>query len=106
MKKIECIIKPERLEALRNELRKSGVGRMTISDVRGFGRETMRPESYLVLPKTKVEIYCTDEQVDELVDVIVRICRRNEIGDGKIAIIPVEDVVRIRTGERSAKAIF
>ena len=74
MKKIECIIKPERLEALRNELRKSGVGGMTISDVRGFGRETMRPESYLVLPKTKVEIYCTGEQVDELVDGIVRIC--------------------------------
>jgi nitrogen regulatory protein P-II 1 len=106
MKKIECIVRSERLEELRNELRRHGVGGMTISDVRGFGKETMRPESYLVLPKIKVEVYCTDEQTEELVDAVIRVCRRNEIGDGKIAILPVEDVIRVRTGERSAEAIF
>ena len=106
MKKIESIIKPERLEALRNELLKCGVGGMTISDVRGFGRQTTRPESYLILPKLKIEVYCTDEQVEEIIGTIVRVSRRNEIGDGKIAVLPVEDMVRIRTGERQEQAIF
>jgi len=106
MKKIECIVKPERFEALRNELVKCGVGGVTLSDVRGFGKQTTRPESYLVLPKLKVEIYCSDEQLDEITAAIVRICRRNEIGDGKIAILPVEEMIRIRTGERSEQAIF
>ena len=106
MKKIECIIKPERLEEVKNAIRDSGAGGMTISDVRGFGKQTTRPENYLVLPKIKIEVYCTDEQVEELIQVISRACRRNEMGDGKIAIIPLDDVVRIRTGERSAQAIF
>lgn len=106
MKKIECIIKPERLEDLKNALRVSGAGGMTISDVRGFGKQTTRPDNYLVLPKIKVEIYCTDEQLDELIEVITRTCRKNEMGDGKIAILPVDDMIRIRTGERSEKALF
>ena len=106
MKKIECIVKPERFEALRNELLKTGVGGVTLSDVRGFGKQTTRPESYLVLPKLKVEIYCTDEQTEEIVDTIIRVCRKNEIGDGKIATLPVEEMIRIRTGERAEQAIF
>ena len=106
MKKIECIVKPERFEVLRNELLKTGVGGMTISDVRGFGKQTTRPESYLVLPKLKVEVYCTDAQIDEIIDTITRVCRKNEIGDGKIAILPVDEMIRIRTGERAEQAII
>lgn len=106
MKKIECIVKPERLEELRNALLKCGVGGVTFSDVRGFGKQTTRPESYLVLPKLKAEVYCADEQVDEIIGEIVRACRRNEIGDGKIAILPVDEMVRIRTGERKEQAIY
>ena len=106
MKKIECIVKPERLEALRNELLKCGAGGLTLSDVRGFGKQTTRPESYLILPKLKAEVYCTDEQVQEIVGAIIRVCRKNEIGDGKIAVLPVEEMIRIRTGETQEQAIF
>lgn len=106
MKKIECIIKHERLEELRNQLIQTGVGGMTITDVRGFGKQTTRPESYLVLPKVKVEIYATEEQVDGIVQTIVKVCRKGEIGDGKIAIIPMEDLIRIRTGERQTEAVY
>ena len=106
MKKIECIIKHERLEELRNQLIQTGVGGMTITEVRGFGKQTTRPESYLVLPKVKIEIYAAEEQVDALVQTIVRVCRKGEIGDGKIALLPVEDLIRIRTGERLAEAVY
>ena len=106
MKKIECIIKHERLEELRNQLIQTGVGGMTITDVRGFGKQTTRPESYLVLPKVKVEIYATEEQVDSIVQTIIKVCRKGEIGDGKIALIPVEDLIRIRTGERQTEAVY
>ena len=106
MKKIECIIKHERLEELRNQLIQTGVGGMTITDVRGFGKQTTRPESYLVLPKVKIEIYATEEQVDGIVQTIIKVCRKGEIGDGKIALIPVEDLIRIRTGERQTEAVY
>lgn len=106
MKKIECIIKHERLEELRNQLIQTGIGGMTITDVRGFGKQTTRPESYLVLPKVKIEIYATEEQVDAIIQTIIRVCRKGEIGDGKIALIPVEDLIRIRTGERQTEAVY
>lgn len=105
MKKIECIVRPEKIEELKNELRLGGVGGMTISDVRGFGAQTTRPENYLVLPKAKIEIYCTDDQVSELTGIIVRVCRDNGIGNGKIAVLPVEEVIRVRTGELGEKAL-
>ena len=106
MKKIECIIRPEKFEELKNALRLAGVGGMTISDVRGFGAQTSRPDNYLVLPKIKIEVYCTEEQVNDFVDVIFKVCRTGDIGNGKVAILPVEEVIRVRTGERSEHAIF
>jgi len=106
MKKIECLIKPERLTELREALLNAGIGGMTISDVRGFGKQNTRPDSYLVLPKIKIELICADEQIEALVDIIITICRKNELGDGKIAIMPVEDYIRIRTGERAQQAVY
>ncbi|MCK5306344.1 MAG: P-II family nitrogen regulator [Candidatus Omnitrophica bacterium] len=106
MKKIECVIRTEGLKNLIDALRHSGVGGVTISEVKGFGRETTRPDAYLILPKTKVEIYATDEQAEELIPVIIKTCRTGELGDGKIAILPMDDGIRIRTGERSEEAIL
>lgn len=105
MKKIECFIRPEKLEELKNALRLGGVSGITISDVRGFGAQTTRPENYLVLPKVKIEIFCTDAQLKELTEIIIRVCKENGIGSGKIAILPVEEMIRVRTGERGDKAI-
>lgn len=106
MKKIECIIRSEKLKEVENALRLAGVGGMTISEVKGFGRETTRPDAYLVLPKTKIEIYVTDEQVEELISAIVNVCRTGELGDGKIVVLPMENVLRIRTGERQEGALI
>ena len=106
MKKIECIIRPEKFEELKHELRSAGVGGMTISDVRGFGAQTSRPDNYLVLPKIKIEIYCADAQVKDFEDVIVKVCRTGDIGNGKIAVLPVDDMIRVRTGEHGDQAIF
>ena len=106
MKKIECIIRLEKLKEFEGVLRQIGVGGMTITEVKGFGKETTRPEAYLVLPKTKVEIYAVDEQVEELISTIINTCRTGELGDGKIVVLPIEDCIRIRTGERQEKALF
>lgn len=106
MKKIECIIRSEKFEELKNELRSAGVAGMTISDVRGFGAQPSRPDNYLILPKLKIEIYCTDAQVREFVDTILKVCRTGGIGNGKIAVLPLEDLIRVRTGEHGDKAIF
>lgn len=106
MKKVECIIKPERLEELKKRVLAEGFGGMTISDVRGFGKEVTRPDSYLVLPKIKVEIYCAADQLERLIATITEVCRRNELGDGKIIVTNLETVIRIRTGESGEKAIF
>ncbi|MCK5535152.1 P-II family nitrogen regulator [bacterium] len=106
MKKIECIIRAEKLKELEKSLREAGVGGMTITEVKGFGRETTRPEAYLILPKTKIEIYATDEQVEELISVMIDICGTGKLGDGKVVVLPIEDVVRIRTGERQDNALL
>ena len=106
MKKIECIIRSEKLKELGGTLRQVGVGGMTITEVKGFGKETTRPDAYLVLPKTRVEIYATDQQVKEVAEVIIDTCCTGELGDGKIAILPMEEVIRIRTGEKGNQAIF
>jgi nitrogen regulatory protein P-II 1 len=105
MKKIECIIRPEKLKEVEKALRLAGVGGMTISEVKGFGRETTRPEAYLILPKTKVEIYATDEQVEELTLAIVNTCRTGKLGDGKVVILPMEGAICVRTGERQKEAL-
>jgi nitrogen regulatory protein P-II 1 len=105
MKKIECIIRPERLEKLKEYFVKEGVEGMTISDVRGFGSQRTRPDNYLVLPKIKVEVYCQDDKLDEIIDLILTVCSRKQMGDGKIAIIDVQELIKVRTGERSSAAV-
>ena len=105
MKKIECIIKPERLEKLKDALLQEGIGGMTVSEVKGFGNEQSRPDSYLFLPKTKVEIYCQDEVLDSLIHAICRVCQTGKLGDGKIAVYEIQELVRIRTFEKGAVAV-
>jgi nitrogen regulatory protein P-II 1 len=105
MKKIECIIRPPKLADVEKALRHIGVGGMTVTEVKGFGKEQTRPDEYLFLPKTKIEIYCQDEQVSEIVQVIGETCHSGKIGDGKIAIYPIEELIRIRTFERGEAAV-
>lgn len=112
MKKIEAIIKPFKLEELKEALSTIGVAGMTISEVKGFGRqkghtEIYRGAEYIVdfIPKVKVEIVVDASRVDEVVSAIVTSVRTGTIGDGKIFILPVDDVCRIRTGEKGKEAI-
>jgi nitrogen regulatory protein P-II 1 len=112
VKKIEAIIQPSRLERIRDRLAGLGVSGMTVSDVRGFGRQKGRTELYRgaeyevsLLPKVKIEIVLEDIRVPMLIEEIVRATRSGRIGDGKIFVLPVEDAVRIRTGDRGAEAI-
>ena len=112
MKKIEAIIQPSRLERIRDRLAGLGVSGMTVSDVRGFGRQKGRTELYRgaeyemsLLPKVKIEIVLEDIRVPMLIEEIVRATRSGKIGDGKIFVLPVEDTIRIRTGDRGADAV-
>jgi nitrogen regulatory protein PII len=112
MKQIEAIIKPFQLEEVKQALMKLGVEGMTVSEVKGFGRQKGHTELYRgaeysidYLPKVKIEILVPDEKAAQVVDAIVTAARTGKIGDGKIVITPVEEVIRIRTGERGAEAI-
>jgi nitrogen regulatory protein P-II 1 len=112
MKKIEAIIKPFKLDEVKEKLNASGVQGMTVSEVRGFGRqrghtELYRGAEYIVdfLPKTKIEIIVPDHLEDMVVETIMEAARTGSIGDGKIFVTPVEEVIRIRTGERGEEAI-
>jgi nitrogen regulatory protein P-II 1 len=112
MKKIEAIIRPSKLEVVKDALTTAEVKGMTISQVKGFGnqlgwKEYFRGNEILVnlLSKVKFEIVTTDERVPELVDLIIAQAQTGEVGDGKIFIYPVEEVIRIRTGERGEAAI-
>jgi nitrogen regulatory protein P-II 1 len=105
MKKVECIISNQRFQELEKALRSWGVRGVTVSDVRGYGNEQTRPESFLFLPKTKVELYCTDAEVGDIAAIIERVCKTGKLGDGKIAVFDVENMIRIRTGERGEVAI-
>ncbi len=112
MKKIEAIIRPFKLDEVKIALVNAGVVGMTVSEVRGFGRQKGQTERYRgseytveFLQKLKLEIIIEDEQVDLVVDKIVAAARTGEIGDGKIFISPVEQTVRIRTGEKNEAAI-
>lgn len=112
MKKIEAIIREEKLEAVRNALEKNGYRGMTVTEVSGRGRQggltlQWRVGDYNVdlLPKLKVEVVVLDEDVGRLVNAISTCCRTGEIGDGKIFVIPVETAVRVRTGEDGLNAI-
>lgn len=106
MKKIEVIIRPEKLKPLTDKLLLIGIGGLTATETKGFGREPTRPENFLFLPKTKIEIYVTDEQVAEVIDTIIACCRDDKFGSGKIAVLPVNDCMRVRTGEKGNDAIL
>lgn len=112
MKKIEAFIKPFKLDELKEALTTLGVSGMTLSEVKGFGRqkghtEIYRGAEYVVdfIPKVKVEIVVEASRVDEVVSTIIASVRTGKIGDGKIFVLPVEEVCRIRTGEKGKAAI-
>lgn len=112
MKKIEAIIKPFKLEEVKDALAEVGVEGMTVSEVKGFGRqkghtEIYRGSEYTVdfLPKIKLEIVIDDSQLEEAVAAIVASARTGKIGDGKVFVCSVEEAVRIRTGERGSAAV-
>jgi len=112
MKKIEAIIKPFKLEEVKEALTEAGIHGMTVSEVKGFGRqkghtEIYRGSEYTVdfLPKVKLEIVCGDDDTAGVVDTIVKAASTNKIGDGKVFISNIEEAVRIRTGDRGNDAI-
>jgi len=112
MKKIEAIIKPFALETVKAALHDKGIDGMTISEVKGYGRqkghsEVYRGAEYLVdfIPKVKIEIFVAAEDVEAMAECIRQAANTGKIGDGKIFILPVDDVIRIRTGERGKSAI-
>ena len=106
MKKVECIIRSEKLKDLTSALKKINIGGMTVSEVRGFGKQKERPDNLLFVHKTKLEIYATDAQVKKVICTILMHCSAGGVGDGKIAVLPLDDCVRMRTGERKNKAIL
>ncbi len=112
MKKIEAIIKPFKLDEVKSALQEVGIQGMTISEVKGFGRqkghtELYRGAEYVVdfLPKVKIELVVNEGDVKKVVDVIQKAAKTGRIGDGKIFITAVEEIIRIRTGETGANAI-
>ncbi len=112
MKKVEAIIKPFKLDEVKESLSAIGIQGITVSEVKGFGRqkghtELYRGAEYVVdfLPKVKLEIIVKDDMVTQVVDAISKSAKTGRIGDGKIFVIPIEEVVRIRTGERGPDAI-
>lgn len=112
MKKIEAIIKPFKLDDVKESLKEVGVHGLTVTEIKGFGRqkghtELYRGAEYVVdfLPKIKLEIITPDDMVTRVVDAIMDSARTGKIGDGKIFILPMEEVIRIRTGERGEDAL-
>lgn len=112
MKEIIAIIRPDKLEVVKLALEEMGCHGMTVTEVKGRGRQLGVTESYRgsdyridLLPKTRLEIIVKAEEVDKVIETIVKNAQTGDIGDGKIFISPVEDVVRIRTGERGKEAV-
>lgn len=112
MKKVEAIIKPFKLDEVKEELQNLGITGMTVTEVKGFGRQKGHKEIYRgaeyqvdFIPKVKIEIIVRSEIVDTVVQGILKSASTGKIGDGKIFILPLEDVIRIRTGESGKEAI-
>jgi nitrogen regulatory protein P-II 1 len=112
MKKIEAIIKPFKLDEVKEALSRAGIDGLTVSEVKGFGRqkghtELYRGAEYVVdfLPKVKLEIVVDDAKASAVVEAILGAARTGRIGDGKIFVLPLEEAVRIRTGERGGEAL-
>src|SRR3954447_2298264 len=112
MKKVEAIIKPFKLDEVKEALSEVGIQGMTVTEVKGFGRtggkkEVYRGSAYVVdfVPKVKLEIVVPDQMVHQVIDAIEKSAKTGRIGDGKIFVMPVDEAVRIRTGERAEEAI-
>ncbi|MDF1579064.1 MAG: P-II family nitrogen regulator [Desulfurivibrionaceae bacterium] len=112
MKKIEAIIKPFKLDDVKEALNQIGIKGMTVADVKGYGRQKGHKEIYRgaeyevdFIPKTKIEIIIDAGQVDQVVETIREAANTGTIGDGKIFVVPIEEVVRVRTGEKGHDAI-
>ena len=112
MKQITAIIKPFKLDEVREELSEIGVNGLTVTEVKGFGRqrghtELYRGAEYVVdfLPKVRIDVVVTDDQADACIEAIIKAARTGKIGDGKVFVTNVEKVIRIRTGERDDLAI-
>jgi nitrogen regulatory protein P-II 1 len=112
MQKVEAVVRHFKLEAVKNALNERGVKGMTVTEVRGFGRqkghtETYRGAEYAVdfIPKVKVEVVVSNEDVRAVIDTIMNSARTGQVGDGKIFVTPLADVIRIRTGETAEAAI-
>lgn len=112
MKVVVAVVKPFKLEDVKEALEGVGIQGMTVADSRGFGRqrghtEVYRGAEYQVdfVPKTRIEIVCDDEQVDEVVKAIITASRTGAIGDGKVWVVPAEQLIRIRTGEKGSDAL-
>ena len=112
MKKIEAIIKPFKLDEVKEALNGMGIQGMTVTEVKGFGRqkghtELYRGAEYVVdfLPKVKIEVAVAEEMVSKVIDTITNAARTGKIGDGKIFVLPIEETIRIRTGETGKEAL-
>ncbi len=112
MKKIEAVIRPHKLDDVREVLSEIGIRGMTILEVKGFGRqkghtETYRGSEYAIdfIPKIKIELVVKDEQAQKVIDLILQHAKTGQVGDGKIFILPVEESIRVRTGESGDAAI-
>jgi nitrogen regulatory protein P-II 1 len=112
MKLVVAVLKPFKLDEVKEALKKLGVQGMTLTEAQGFGRQRGHTEVYRgaeyevdFVPKIRVEVLVDDEQVDEVVDEVVRTAATGKIGDGKVWVVPVDAVVRVRTGERGKDAL-
>ncbi|MFN2353189.1 MAG: P-II family nitrogen regulator [Desulfopila sp.] len=112
MKKIEAIVKPFKLDDVKDALDGRGVHGMTVSEIKGYGRQKGHREMYRgaeyvldFVPKVKIEVVVAGDRVDEVVDVLRKAAHTGKIGDGKIFVLPVERVVRVRTGEQDGDAV-
>lgn len=112
MKKIECVIRPIKIDEVKAALESIGIVGMTVADVRGYGKQRGRTEKYRgntyvvnLLPKVKIEIIVPDERAEEVVEIALAAAQTGEVGDGKIFVSHVEQAVRIRTGERGDSAL-
>lgn len=105
MKKIECYIRESDVQTLVDALAKTGIGGISVYPVQGFGRQMGKGLGTL-MPKMKVEVFTLDIEMDYVIGTILDVTSKGGFGDGKIAILPVDDVIRIRTGEKGAKAVY
>jgi len=112
MKKIEAIIRPHKLEHVHHTLQEAGFSGLTVTEVKGYGRQKGHTEIYRgseynieFVPKIKIALVCSDEQLENAISIIINTAKTGEVGDGKIFVLPVEDTIRIRTEESGKSAL-